>query len=1319
MANWRDYAYKNSSSSKSDWRSSVYGEKEANKIKQERDKKHLEAQKAFQERDRLDKEQREKEAQKRVSLPTLNTETTKNVTTPAIDDEYTKILAMKNPVFRTIAKGAYKFNQTGVGKFMDRLTDTMADTATYGTQDYLQNKGDTGNGVANTIADIVGMGFGMAVNPSGMAGSTNKILSPVGNVVEKGTTKALNNVAPKYLTNPSVYNAVTKITPAMARGATEFATQGALMDYGRGTELSEGIKNVGPNALSGAVFGGALKGAGMALPKIKNSVIKETTTRDGINFYNPSGKLKPKTILDEVATTNKDIVSGQKQIKVPKVKYKINDEIVLNDNGTINGGILTKTNKNGTYEIKLETNRGIEYRTVKPGPNDTFETVISKTKDLPIAERNFDNVGNKKVKAYQYNHPELKADIQAEANILKGELERGFKPLKGSNYVNGERVNISTERIVSPHIAAIKDNTKASYDDINKALNNIIKDNGAENNALSKKIEIIIDDRLSNGYADDVLGMDIPANQNYVSMKSAIEGQRQPFKINLQNNSLKSPEVKPSGDLNTRRLTNTVKNSEWASDELKTGLDDMNYDIKHNEDVLNLARKRVEEDFEGSMALVKSKAKPTAESNTIALELVRKLQNEGKINEAIDIVEIVTEKATSQGQAIQALSIWKRLTPEGMLKYAQRQVNKINAEVLEKNPKATKVKLTPEEGKTIVDKMKALETTTGERGQQIIMAEVANIINAKIPPTASDKLRALQRISMLLNPKTMVRNTLGNTIMGATEGIKDIPGTLADIAISKLKTGKRTTTLPIVGLKEYAKGFKTGVANTIDDAKRGVDTSLSSGQFEVNGNVEAFKNPILKKLDRETTIGLQLGDRPFYHGVREQYIKQQLKLNNLKEPTQEIIEQADKLAQERTFQNASKLVESFNKARNALNDFGSKLGLGNENFGLGNIVIPFSKTPANILDKAIDYSPAGLIKIAKLIKDPKLDQKALSDTIGRTVTGTAAIMLGYDLAKKGLITGGLDKDKDVADMQRQMGKSAYSFKSGDTYRTFDWAMPTAMPLAIGADIYQQGKDRKEASSIVYEAIKSGGQTLFNLSVMQGLNRFMGGYSPVENLTETILNAPNQLIPTVLKQGIQLNDSTARSTYDPSMLTQALNISKSKIPYANKNLEPKINTLGEETKLYQGNNSPFNVLINPGFTTKEQSGDIQNKVIDLYNTTNEKVHFPRVAPRTITDENGKTVELTPKEITDYQKKLGEETKKLYNENLQSTNNGYKYTRTMSAVPKELKDKYQVVKRGEKNYTVVITENADIVSAISNDITKINQSIKAEILNKRSK
>jgi hypothetical protein len=141
----------------------------------------------------------------------------------------------------------------------------------------------------------------------------------------------------------------------------------------------------------------------------------------------------------------------------------------------------------------------------------------------PFESRDIKAVGNRKVNAYMYENPEVKPFFQEEANIMLGELQRTTKGERFYNMdvyyeTNGEAGITGTSRNTSDDIAYLLDELKYSYKQIESGLRAIIEDNGKENNAVSKRIEFLLNDRLMNGYQDFEYGLDIPPNQDYVNL---------------------------------------------------------------------------------------------------------------------------------------------------------------------------------------------------------------------------------------------------------------------------------------------------------------------------------------------------------------------------------------------------------------------------------------------------------------------------------------------------------------------------------------------------------------------------------------------------------------------------------------------------------------------------------------------------------------------------------------------------------------------------------------------------------------------------------
>lgn len=775
--------------------------------------------------------------------------------------------------------------------------------------------------------------------------------------------------------------------------------------------------------------------------------------------------------------------------------------------------------------------------------------------------------------------------------------------------------------------------------------------------------------------AKSLEGLSTPgaAQLNFTSPSLKLSGADKTIVKKGQNKGLGTLQAAPDQPIAESQFkANTLTNSEFLQEpEVQKLIQDtqMMYEVKPNAQSVERATKMVLDDFQGAMNRIKeaeslNSAEDAAAAGLITNALRKNAQETGDYSQLTDWLKIVQPRVTATAQSLQALGTWKNMTVEGALTKAAQVVGQVNREL--KGFKG-KVELTPDDIRYLTEQMTRIEqmpeaTAAEQRAKDIEFARVKTYIANKIPADAAQKIDSIRRIAMLLNPKTLIsRNMGGNLILGAFENLKDVPGSLVDMAASGIAGTPRTTLFPSAeGLATQGKGLFKGIKETAEDIRLGVDTSPSRGQYELPNN-RTFDNGMLNALDKATQYGLQMGDRPFYQAAYDEALRQQIKISGAIEPAQEMKDIATKVAQDRTFQNDSEIARGVESLRGGINKIGSGFGIGSKQWGLGNIIVPFAKTPGNIMDKAVDYSPVGFIRAAREAyqggRTGEFDQKRFVDAAGRAVTGTGLIMLGYDLAKSGVITGQANKDYDVASLQKSMGQNPYSYNisaaerlvngqdpkplRGDVIRTYDFAQPVSVALAIGADIFSGVKDRKQAENIAIEGIKSGGTTLLNQSVLQGLQKVMGGYDVMQNIISSILQTPLQFTPSLGNMAAKIQDPYARETYSPDMGTEIGNKIKAKLPGASESLPLKSDTLGRNIDSVAGGNSMWNTMFNPGMTKVYDPTPAEEMIMDIYNQTGEKIQFPRLV-----DKNIKGQPLTTEQYTQYQQLVGQRTMEVF-------------------------------------------------------------------------
>ena len=145
-----------------------------------------------------------------------------------------------------------------------------------------------------------------------------------------------------------------------------------------------------------------------------------------------------------------------------------------------------------------------------------------------IDNRERSTVGDRRLHAFQFDHPELHRYFAEAAEALRydmGNTQRGGEVYQVPDRDGDWRPRyLRTRRDTTDAIAKLKDDDHLTYDQIEAAIEAIINDKGQENYAAAKRVELILDDMLSNGYT----GSDgrFAPNVEYLRRKAEIAGAR-------------------------------------------------------------------------------------------------------------------------------------------------------------------------------------------------------------------------------------------------------------------------------------------------------------------------------------------------------------------------------------------------------------------------------------------------------------------------------------------------------------------------------------------------------------------------------------------------------------------------------------------------------------------------------------------------------------------------------------------------------------------------------------------------------------------------
>jgi hypothetical protein len=712
----------------------------------------------------------------------------------------------------------------------------------------------------------------------------------------------------------------------------------------------------------------------------------------------------------------------------------------------------------------------------------------------------------------------------------------------------------------------------------------------------------------------------------------------------------------------TRSFPETVKQSEFVSPEVSKTVKNQLYTVRDTAELGTKAKNLV--DTYPNIALEMANS-PKIDDQVVAVsnELIKKYSystNPAEVQIAVDLTEKLAPKLTEAGRAIQAASLINRLSPEGVLVFTQRQLNK----AVKINPKF-EGKISNETALKLTEMTKSIQKMPDGYEKTLKTTQLYKEIQDLIPVSIGKKIATLQTMAQLLNPKTIVRNLIGNTGFAGEEAVSQTLATPIDRLVG-LFTGKKTVALP--NPITQGKSFIKAGATATKEAGLGVNTSNLTSQFELN-QVPAFKNKMLATAEKGLNYALRVPDRAAYSAAFDDTLQGLMKTNKVAKPEEWMLEAAHQTGLYRTFQDSSNTAKLFTKIKTGLN-FG-------KDFGLGDFVLKYPKTPANIISRGIDYSPAGYIKSLynlAFIRNPA-NQREFAMSLARATTGTTSLIgLGALLGGMGIITEAPQKDTDLRNLQKKVGLGGYQlnlsalkryFNSGfdkdsaklqpdDALVTYDWFQPAAIGISMGAKIANNIKSGKNVTNdltgIVTESINSGVSTLAEQPMVRGITNLVGGYGGlVENLKDTATQSLASFVPTISNQLAQLIDTDqsghtkVRDVSSLSFVDETIKRIQTKIPFLREKLPQSVDVMGDPMT-YSSKAGILSTFVTPYFLSNYTPTPEIKELFNLMDVTGEKKQFPRTVEKSV-DINGKNLKLDSNQVRGYQTYVGQKTKNI--------------------------------------------------------------------------
>lgn len=500
-----------------------------------------------------------------------------------------------------------------------------------------------------------------------------------------------------------------------------------------------------------------------------------------------------------------------------------------------------------------------------------------------IDRRRMETVGGRDVNAFQFDHPELHRYYQEAANVLIADADLSLQQPMSRRYertMEGNAVQQAAQ--TSPHLRQAMDETGLSRDAIIDAAQRIITDQGQENVAAAKRVELILDDMLSHGYTT-MTGEQVGPNSGYLTAKQSILGAGEqargrglddvdafdtpgdavagavntPFdamqaksdefylvnpnsaqRIQAEQRRAPSevPVVNPDTGRNVEKTVATILNSPLTSPEMATVYENAIADGKFDYDVVTdrsavqqaqakIARDGWREVASSFIAKAELGQRITKADTAEAISAYNLAISEGDHKAAFELATAIADAAHDSAQMVQAMNLMNRLTPEGRLLTLRRLVDRMNDRAARQNrtPRQSTTDSGDVEGARVdyIDKVTGF-TLSDELATNYLMAE-----------TDAERAAAWDAITTSIAdqiPSTFMEKAnfwrYTSMLTNPTTHIRNIMGNAIQMGARKIKDGIGTAIERAV-IKDQSQ--RTKAVNVDKDLK-----AFAKGQYETD-----------------------------------------------------------------------------------------------------------------------------------------------------------------------------------------------------------------------------------------------------------------------------------------------------------------------------------------------------------------------------------------------------------------------------------------------------------------------------------------------------
>lgn len=711
----------------------------------------------------------------------------------------------------------------------------------------------------------------------------------------------------------------------------------------------------------------------------------------------------------------------------------------------------------------------------------------------------------------------------------------------------------------------------------------------------------------------------------------------------------------PTTDPQGRRIRKTASTAMGAKaipDEVVGDIQNMvlrgelSYDRVSDKSSINRAIRTIKEkEFWGAFEEFRnsvSKGVVSKDIATLGQQLLINAANAGDGKATAELLSLYAQMETTAGQAVQAASILRKLAPSDQLYAAKRVVSELE-KTIQKNYKDLEITIDP----SLIEEF---NQKTDQAGRDAVLDKIYQNVADQVPAKWKDKWNAWRYMAMLFNPRTHIRNIVGNVGFQPLRWTKDRVAATIEAGVSKISGGRLGRTKSFAANPALYKAAWADWSNVRD--------VLSGNKYddirtEINSRRRIFRTAPLEAGRKINSWALEAEDAIFKRITYADALAGYLQSNGVTaEQMRNNTVDAQILSRARDYAGREALKATY-QDRNMVSD--KVVQLARAAGPAGEAVLPFKRTPANILVRGMEYSPAGLAKALTYdliqVKRGRMTGAEAIDHIASGLTGSGLMALGAYLFAQGIVTsgGGDDEGQDAINDLTGVQNYALNLPGGGNV-TLDWLAPEALPFFMGVELMDSAGQGGSTAESISTALKSISDPMLELSMLQSLNDVIDSVSFSENklgalVSSALVSYFTQPIPTFGGQIERSAEDVRMTTYTdknlrlPTDLQYAIGRASARIPGWDYQQMPYIDAWGREDSsgplwLRMANN-----FLNPAYTSNKQVTPVDEEIQRIYDQTGDASVVPQRPERYITVD-GERIDLSKEKYEQYATKRGQ-------------------------------------------------------------------------------